>query len=245
MTDDVDKLALSELVQLPKRADSVSNKWVYDEDVGKWLAPDGTYVDAPPAPAPKPAANKGQFKKGNKFGGGPYGNGKTSYRARYAKVAREACERGLTDLQIADLLSVSEGTLYAWRHKYPPFAEAFRLGKRMAHDRVERSLYHKAIGYTYDQERVVGNMVVKVRQHLPPDTAAAIFYLKNRRPQKWKDVQRHETGPAGAFDQMTDALELRKLLTQRALDLGLIMPAEVKLIEGKAVEVVGETADKC
>lgn len=224
----------STLVPFGKRADGIDNHWSYDETLAKWVAPDGSLVDAPP---PAPAERKGGFQKGNKHGKGPV----NTYRAKNADIARELCQRGLKDIEIADVFGVSQSTLSRWRAKYPLFAEAFRLGKRMAHDRVERSLFEKAIGYEYETERVVQGHKVTLRQQLPPDTAAAIFYLKNRRPMKWKDVQRHESGPAGAFDQIEDAAELRRVLTKMAIDLKLIAP-DALTIESTAVEITDSDA---
>lgn len=211
--------------------------WTYDETTGKWIGPDGSLNESPPPMPRKPGFQKGD--KRNKTHGGP----KSTYSPKFAKIAREACARGMTDIEVRELLDIGETTFHRWKNEHALFAEAFRLGKRQAHDRVERSLYHKAVGYTYLTERVVSGHKVTLKQHLPPDTAAAIFYLKNRRPQKWKDIHRQEVGPAGAFDQIEDAAELRKLLTQRALELGLIETSDIKMIEGKAVEITDKTED--
>src|SRR5262249_49810713 len=57
----------------------------------------------------------------------------------------------------------------------------------------------------------------------PPDTAAAVWYLKNRRPDRWRDAFRHEH-IATPYDAIKDTAELRALLTKQAQDLGLIPP---------------------
>ena len=57
--------------------------------------------------------------------------------------------------------------------KYPEFRCALKAGKEASDDRVERSLYQLAIGWNGQ----------------PPNTTAAIFWLKNRRPDRWRDVQ--------------------------------------------------------
>ena len=78
----------------------------------------------------------------------------------------------------------------------------------MADERVERSLYRRAVGYTYDAIKIMQNKGVvvthKYKEHVPPDTTAAIFWLKNRRGEAWKDVRKHEVGRPGDFDSMTD-----------------------------------------
>jgi hypothetical protein len=64
---------------------------------------------------------------------------------------------------------------------------------------------------------------MRYRQHLPPDTTAAVWYLKNRRPDRWRDSFRHEH-IATPYDDIEDTEELRALLTKQAQHLGLIAP---------------------
>ena len=60
-----------------------------------------------------------------------------------------------------------------------------------ADDRVERSLYHRAVGYSFESEKIFhhqGEVVrVPIIEHVPPDVGAAMSWLKNRRPDKWRD----------------------------------------------------------
>ena len=70
-------------------------------------------------------------------------------------------------------------------------------GKQAADDRVERSLYQRANGYSHPAVKTFmtrdGKTVEhKYTEHYPPDTTAAIFFLKNRRPDRWRDVQNIE-----------------------------------------------------
>jgi hypothetical protein len=177
---------------------------------------------------PLPERRKRGAPLGNRRGLGNRGGGrKTVYMPKLAAVARKCCERGLTDLEIADVLDVSPATLYRWKAQYPKFARVFKLGRKLADDRVERSLYSRAIGYDYIAEKAAmtrhGQKTMRYRQHIPPDTAAAVWYLKNRRPDRWRDSVRHEhvTSP---YDHIEDAAELRALLTKQAHALGLIAP---------------------
>src|SRR5689334_22393041 len=62
---------------------------------------------------------------------------------------------------------------------------------------------------------------MRYRAHVPPDTAAAVWYLKNRRTDRWRDSFRHEH-IASPYDAIEDATELRALLTEQAQALGLI-----------------------
>ena len=165
---------------------------------------------------------------GNQRARGNGGGGRKSvYTPRLAAVARKCCERGLTDFEIADVLDVSPATLHRWKMQYPNFARVFKLGKAAADDRVERSLYSRAIGYDYIAEKAAmtrhGQKTMRYRQHIPPDIAAAVWYLKNRRPDRWRDSFRHEH-TASPYDAIEDTAELRALLIKQAQQLGLIAP---------------------
>jgi hypothetical protein len=117
----------------------------------------------------------------------------TDYKPEYADQARKLCELGATDIDIADFFEVSDRTIYRWQSRHPEFCQALKAGKESADDRVERSLYHKAVGYSFDSEKVFqhqGEIVrAKTREHVAPDTTAAIFWLKNRRRGEWRDKQ--------------------------------------------------------
>jgi hypothetical protein len=133
----------------------------------------------------------------------------------------------MTDSEVADMLGIGLATLYRWKLDHPAFSRVFKLGKAAADDRVERSLYSRAIGYDYIAEKSAmtrhGQKTMRYRQHIPPDTAAAVWYLKNRRPDRWRDSVRHEH-VASPYDGIESAAELRALLTKQAEALGLIAP---------------------
>lgn len=129
----------------------------------------------------------------------------SSYQPEYAEQARKLCELGATDIEVADFFDVSDRTVYRWQLKYPEFCQALKAGKEAADDRVERSLYHKATGYSFESEKIFqhqGEIIrAKTREHVPPDTTSMIFWLKNRRPEQWRDkteqVIRHEVHQMG------------------------------------------------
>lgn len=134
----------------------------------------------------------------------------SSYQPEYAEQAKKLCELGATDIEIADFFEVSDRTIYRWQLKYPEFCQALKAGKDSADDRVERSLYHKATGYTFESEKVFqfqGEIVrASTREHVPPDTVSMIFWLKNRRPELWRDkteqTVRHELVNALSDDEL-------------------------------------------
>jgi hypothetical protein len=126
----------------------------------------------------------------------------TEYKPEYAEQALKLCSLGATDVDLADFFGVSDRTIYRWAAKHEEFCQALKAGKDVADERVVRSLYHKAVGYTFDSEKVFNNNGVitraKSREHVPPDTTAGIFWLKNRRRGEWRDKQDLEhTGADG------------------------------------------------
>lgn len=130
--------------------------------------------------------------KGNQYAKGNKGGGRLStYQAKYAQQAKKACEAGFTDKEIAELLGCNQSTLYRWKAEHEEFAQALKVGKCKADDRVELSLYHRALGYSHPEVdiRVVEGQIVQTPliKHYPPDTTAAIFWLKNRRKEEWRD----------------------------------------------------------
>ena len=57
---------------------------------------------------------------------------------------------------------------------------------------MEGTLYHRAVGYSYDSEKIFSNGErIQYREHVPPDVTAQMFWLKNRRPDEWRDRQDH------------------------------------------------------
>jgi len=104
---------------------------------------------------------------------------------------------GLIDAEIAEELKVSVATVHNWKNKHPEFIDALKRGKAIPDDKVELSLYQRALGYEYvetTREAKEGELEVTktVTKQQAPDVIAQIFWLKNRRPERWRDVQRVE-----------------------------------------------------
>ncbi|MDQ5882150.1 MAG: hypothetical protein QG616_1982 [Pseudomonadota bacterium] len=122
----------------------------------------------------------------------------SSYKPEYAEQAAAQCEEGATDIELADFFDVSVRTLYRWKNTYAAFCQALKAGKAPADVRVERSLFERATGYERDEVdiRVVDGQIVQttIRKFYPPDTTAAIFWLKNRKPAEWRDKTEVEHG---------------------------------------------------
>lgn len=97
---------------------------------------------------------------------------------------------GLTNEQIANNIGISTVTLYDWQNKYPSFSNALKKGKEVVDIEVENALLKRAMGYTYEEKTIENGKVTKiVTKQVSPDTTALIFWLKNRKPQTWRDKQ--------------------------------------------------------
>ncbi|WPB87437.1 hypothetical protein [Sediminicoccus rosea] len=115
----------------------------------------------------------------------------SSYDPKLARMAQKLCELGATDIEIADATGIDVATVYRWQASHPEFCEALKTGKAASDERVVRSLFPKATGYTYNAVKILQHegapVIVSYREHVPPDTTAAIFWLKNRRRDEWRD----------------------------------------------------------
>ena len=152
----------------------------------------------------------------------------TSYQPAFAAQAEKLCKLAATDAELADFFQVSTRTIYRWQNEFPEFCQSLKSGKAEADERVERSLYHRAVGYTFEAEKVFqykGEIVrAETKEHVPPDTTACIFWLKNRRSQQWRDIHRLEHGQPGDFDRLSDD-ELHQQVLKEAKALGVPVPA--------------------
>lgn len=130
----------------------------------------------------------------------------TKYKPEYAAQAEKLCRLGATDAQLADFFDVSISTVSLWKVQHSDFSEAVKLPKGEADEKVEQSLYKRAMGYEHDEVdiRVIDGKVVEtpIRKFYPPDTAAMIFWLKNRKKADWRD--RIEQSVTHSFENMTD-----------------------------------------
>lgn len=100
--------------------------------------------------------------------------------------------RGLTDEQIAKNMGISRSTLSEWKVKYPDILDTLKKNKEVIDTEVENALLKRALGYRYEEKKTTisdkdGVKVTTIKKEMPPDTTAQIFWLKNRRPDLWRD----------------------------------------------------------
>ena len=112
------------------------------------------------------------------------------YRPELCELAGRGCMLGDTNDVLATRFGVNVATIKRWMNKYPEFCAAIKKGREEADQNVAISLYKRAIGYSHPSEELFcyqGEVTrVPTTKHYPPDTAAAIIWLGNRRPDLWR-----------------------------------------------------------
>jgi hypothetical protein len=155
----------------------------------------------------------------------------TAFDDAFIGQVEKLCTLGATDEEIAAFFGVTPRTIYRWKLERDEFCQAIKTGKAFADERVERSLYHKANGYNVVEQQAIKVKieqykeevrVVDVEKHIPADTTAAIFWLKNRRKEAWRDKHEvsHTTEVTHRYDLNTLSLEelgeLNRILARAA-----------------------------
>lgn len=103
---------------------------------------------------------------------------------------------GLTEDQIAHNLGIGMSTLSKYKVEHIEIVEALKQGKEVVDYQVENQLLKRAMGYTYEEvtreTRIIDGEPImfetkRVTKEVVPDVTAQIFWLKNRKPNEWRD----------------------------------------------------------
>lgn len=112
---------------------------------------------------------------------------------------------GLTNEQIAHNIGIRVSTLYEWQNRFPEVSDALKRGKEVIDRQVENALLKRALGYQFDEITFENGVETKrVRKDVQPDTTAQIFWLKNRKPEDWRD--RKDIEHSGGLDNTNTEL---------------------------------------
>lgn len=121
-------------------------------------------------------------------------------------------------------MGISPSTFYAWQHDFPELSEAVKKGKAPVDTKVENALLKRALGYEYVEtvtdfelidtgtvdengEPVMVRKIKNVRstsKEVAPDVGAAAFWLKNRRPDRWKEKREEQIKVTSADYSLLD-----------------------------------------
>lgn len=137
---------------------------------------------------------------------------------------------GLIDKEIAEKMNVSPPTLYKYKKMFPEIVEALRKGKELVDVEVENALYKKALGYNVSVQKAFkvkdivynenGKKISETERieyaeeeiHIPADTTAQIFWLKNRKRKEWRDKVEYESNS----DDLNKVKELLSKISDEA-----------------------------
>lgn len=126
---------------------------------------------------------------------------------RHPLWAEGLAKLGKVEDDIAAAMGIHVSTLRDWKKKFPEFSVALKIGKSEADTQVESSLFKRAMGYEYEEVKTVndGERVEKTVKQVAPDVTAQIFWLKNRKPEEWRDkVHQEVTGKDGGPIEITN-----------------------------------------
>lgn len=136
---------------------------------------------------------------------------------------------GLTDEQISHNMGIGYSTFKEWLNKFPALSAALKKGKAPVDIEVENALLKRALGYEYEEvctevEEIPfktkdenGNTITitKTKKHIRkttkmvvPDVTAQIFWLKNRRPGRWRD--KIEVAPDSSNELLESLMQLER-----------------------------------
>jgi hypothetical protein len=111
------------------------------------------------------------------------------YKEAFNEQVFEMALLGLTDVQMCNILGVSEPTFNAWKKDYPDFFKSLTQGKTEADGKVAKAMYNRALGVTVVEQALTRDgEVVDLKKELPSDTAAAKHWLANRQRALWANL---------------------------------------------------------
>lgn len=117
---------------------------------------------------------------------------------------------GKTDVQICAFFKIDEATLYRWKAKNKKFCESLKDWKEEADRVVEKSLYHRAKGYSHKSVKMFmhDGEIVKEEyiEHYPPDPTSMIFWLKNRQSKYWREKVEHQVSGDDSWQGIMDVI---------------------------------------
>lgn len=160
----------------------------------------------------------------------------------FPDMAREHCQNGANDFELAELFKVSDRTIRRWKSEHILFRQAIHLGsmdyERARDENVERSFYQNATGYHQVVEKVVSykGQIMRVQSYefVPGDVGAQKHWLANRKPDEWKvDPDKGQGGEGAAALAGATLLEVARRMGQLLLNA----KATEQAIEVEATDV--------
>ena len=115
----------------------------------------------------------------------------------------------LTEDQISHNIGISRTTLYNWKTKNIDILNALKKRKRSCRHRSRERFIQKSGGYDYEETTIEKGIETKrITKHMPGDTTAMIYWLKNRKPQQWRE--RRELENVEVMEKLDQLLEAQQ-----------------------------------
>ena len=136
----------------------------------------------------------------------------TKFNAKVQKQILCMALKAFTDIEMCDILNITEQTLANWKIKHSKFFESLKDAKAEADKSVVKSLYERACGFQCPvEERIIvvdgKEATEKITKFYPPDPTSMIFWLKNRDKENWRDKQEREVyGKDGGAIEIISAI---------------------------------------
>lgn len=134
---------------------------------------------------------------------------KSGFNEKIKETFLRLLKEGKTEDQVAEIVGVSRRTLCNWKGKHPELLHAVREARLAADELIEASLFSRALGYSHAEVKVFCNKdgevtTHEVERHYPPDTLAAMFWLRNRQPERWKEKSEGDVTVNNTVNALTD-----------------------------------------
>lgn len=122
-------------------------------------------------------------------------------------------------------MGISSTTYYRWLNEYEEIREAIKKGKAPVDQEVENALLKRAKGYDYietvtdycfsetekdddgNPKKIIKNIRM-TKKHMAPDVGAAAFWLKNRRPDRWREKREEQIQVTAADYSLLDNVKV-------------------------------------
>jgi hypothetical protein len=164
----------------------------------------------------------------------------TAYKPENAEIARQSCMMGATNDTLAQRFEVCRRTIDSWIATIPEFSDAVRRGREFANETVVSALFARATGMEQRMTKVFCHrgepVTADYTVHLPPDVRACIFWLRNRRPEQWRESRPVVTEEK---DEQNWVSEL-EAASERVRLAAVAERAARNAAEGPALPILGE-----
>jgi hypothetical protein len=172
----------------------------------------------------------------------------TKFYTEICAKVEKLCLLGATNEQIADFVGISTETLNEWLKSNQEFSDSIARGRHDADANVAKSLYKRATGYEHKESHVTSYQgsvtVTDVLKHVPPDTAAASLWLRNRQPKHWRNAESSDYSALSSPQNDLNAIVRRIAYLLANQELALPDPGKVIDVTAESVQIEDQVQEQ-